>query len=50
MHSDYVTHIGFPLQQQLHKGTSVLRYTYNTCLVTPYFLLHQSRDTFFFEG
>jgi len=31
-HSEYVTLIPFPLQQGLHKRTSVLHYTYTACL------------------
>jgi len=32
-HSQYVTLTAFPLQQLLHKRTSILRYTYIACLV-----------------
>jgi len=32
-HSEYVIRIVFPLQQWLHEGTSILRYTYIACLV-----------------
>ena len=33
-HSEYVILIAFPLQQWLHEGTSMLRYTYSDCLVS----------------
>ena len=33
IHSEYVKVIAFPLQQWLHERTSVLRYTYITCLI-----------------
>jgi len=32
-HSEFVIHIAFPQQQWLHKGASLLRYTYIACLV-----------------
>ena len=32
-YSEYVIRIVFPLQQQLHKCTSLLRYAYIACLV-----------------
>ena len=32
-HSEYVTHIAFPLQQWLHELVSMLRYTYIVCRV-----------------
>jgi hypothetical protein len=31
--SEYVIFIAFPLQQCLHEGASILRYTYDACLV-----------------
>jgi hypothetical protein len=31
-HSEYVILIAFPLQQWLHEGASMLRYTYIACL------------------
>jgi hypothetical protein len=33
-HSEYVIFIAFPLQQRLHEGTSMSRYTYIVCHVT----------------
>jgi hypothetical protein len=36
--SDYVIHIGFPLQQSLHELTSVIGYTYIACLVNCLYL------------
>jgi hypothetical protein len=32
-HSEYITLIVFPLQQWLHKRSSLLRYSYTGCLV-----------------
>ena len=32
-HSEYVVLIAFPLQQWLHIGALMLRYTYTACLV-----------------
>jgi len=32
-HADYVIPIAFPLEQRLHEGASMLRYTYIACLV-----------------
>jgi len=37
-HSEYVTLIALPMQQWLHEHTSILFYTYITCLVIPDFL------------
>jgi hypothetical protein len=33
-HSEYVILIALPLQQWLHKGASLLRYTYIACLIS----------------
>ena len=33
--TQYVILIAFPLQQWLHEGTSMLRYTYSACLAMP---------------
>ena len=33
-HSEYVILIAFPVQQRLHKSASMLRHTYNGCVVT----------------
>jgi hypothetical protein len=33
IHSENVTLFDFPVQQWLHESASVLRYTYNACLV-----------------
>jgi len=41
IHSEYVMPINFPLQQRLHESKSMLRYTYNVCLV---FILQRSAD------
>jgi len=32
VYTQYVISIAFPLQQSLHEGVSVLRYTYMACL------------------
>jgi len=33
MHSEYEIRIDFPQQQWLHERVSILRYTYNACIV-----------------
>jgi hypothetical protein len=44
-HSEYVIRIAFPLQQWLHEGSPLLRYTYTASLVCFYVGLSESHQT-----
>ena len=39
-HSEYVTLTAFPLQQWLHEGAFMLRYTYTACYISSFFMLY----------